>query len=462
MSWFSKKENNKINDKNPVNKQISASTSSYLPTSSFISTGTPVWRNLSESIYLLKAYCENPIVQAIINIKADAFSNIKFSVRDLKTGEILPLGQYEKDGGRLFDLISRPNPLQSTYEWLKQEKVNAEVFGDAYIYASVPVGSEDNFDYTDINVLNNLPPYCVTPSLTGKWIDATEKSEIIKDYVFTWITGRPRTLNTNTILHLNNVNIRLNEHFTQGRSKLIALKAPITNIDLAYESRNVLIKKRGALGLLTPDGKDEAMGSVPLSETEQEDVQNAFKKYGLLDDQYSQLIVPHPLKYQRMAMSVKDLMLFEEIESDAIAISNAFGVPELLIKYYLKGGTFKNLDASEKRLYDATIIPETRDFMVGINNFFKTHEHGIELLGTFDHLHILQINKKEEAQTIKIKESTAASAFKLGAIVYNEYLISLGLPLDETIGKLRIWDLTPEQQTAIGINLNTQSNEAVD
>lgn len=430
-----------------------------LPTSNFVATGTPVWRNLSEALYLLKCYCENPIVQATINIKAEALANIKFKVKDLKTGEETPIEDYDADGGVLADLLEQPNPLQSMKEWIKQYKVNRDVFGDAYIYASVPVGFEKVFDYKDINVLNNLPPYCVSPVLTGQWLDATEIEEIISSYEFSWLNDRPKRMVTETILHLNEVNIKLDNNFTQGRSRLIALREPISNIDYAYESRNVLIRKRGALGILTSEKKDEAMGSLPLNEGELKSVQDEFKKYGLLDNQYSQIISPLPLKYTKMAMSVKELMLFEEIESNAIAVANAYGVPELLVKYYIKGGTFKNLDASEKRLYDSTIIPESQDFMIAFNKFLNTKENGIELIGSFDHLHILQINKKEEAQTTGIKEKTALSSFKVGAITYNDYLIAINMPVDEEIGELRIWDLSTEQQSAIGINVNTSSNE---
>lgn len=429
-----------------------------LPASTLFVNARPVWRNLSELLYLLTCYYENPIVQTIINIKAEAFANIKFKVKDLKTGEIVPLSEYEADKGSLHKLIKQPNPLQSTYEWLRQFKVNYEVFGNAYIYGSIPIGWEQNFNYEDISVLNNLPPYCMAPVLTGNWLDATNKEEIISKYVLTYFNGKKRDLNTNVVLHLNDINIKFDQNFTTGQSNLLALKKPITNIDKAYESRNVMIIKRGALGAWTSEKKDEAMGSLPLNDAEIEQAQKAFAKYGLLDDQYQQIISPLPLKWQSTVMDVKKLMLFEEIESDAIAISNALGVPELLVKYYVKGGTFENLDASEKRLYDSTIIPESADFMVGLNNFLKTEEHGIELLGTYDHLHILQINKKEEAETNKIKEESALSAFKIGAITYADYLNAIGMPSDDSIGALRIWDLKPEQLNALGIHNNTQNN----
>ncbi|MBO0323469.1 phage portal protein [Muricauda sp. CAU 1633] len=435
---------------------------SGIPTSSqlIINDGLPVWRDLSTMKYLLDCYQENPVVQAIINIKAEAFANIKFSVKDLKSGEILPLEEYTSDKGKLQSLLSSPNPLQSTYEWLRQHKVNREVFGNGYVHASVPIGYEKGrFTYRDINVMNNLPPYCVTPVLTGKWLSATEKSEIIKEYRLEKQNGKHESLPVSTVMHTNNVNILHNENFTQGASELVALAAPITNIDKAFESRNVLIRKRGALGAWTSDKKDEAMGSVPLRDEEKEQVQEDFKKYGLLDDQWQQIITSHPLKWQSTAMKVKDLMLFEEIEADAIAISNSFGVPELLAKYYLKGSTFNNLDASEKRLYDSTIIPESKDFMVALNNFLNTKEHGIELLGTYDHLNILQENKKEEAETRRTNQETALAAFRIGAITYNDYLNAIGLPNNPKIGEKHIWELEENMLRAIGVLKSEISKE---
>lgn len=454
-AWYSKEET-KSSDSIVVSE--SAKQILQYPVSTYISTSVPVWKNLSELIYLLDCYYENPVVQAVINIKAEAFANIRFKVKDLKTGEEIPLEDYDKDGGKLHNLIGQPNPLQSTYEWLRQMKVNYEVFGNAYVYASLPIGWENRFTYRDINVLNNLPPYCMTKVLTGKWLDATKKDEIIANYVFNGFNGNKKPINTNSILHLNNVNIKFDQSFTDGKSDLLALQKPISNIIYAYESRNVLIRKRGALGVLTSEKKDDVMGSLPMDDKEIKAVQDAFKNYGLLDDQFSHIISPMPLKYQRMAMSVKELMLFEEIEADAIAVAVAKGVPELLVKYYVKGGTFENMDASEKRLYDSTIIPESQDFMVGVNNFLKTKEMGIKLLGTYDHLNVLQENKKEEAETNSEKERTALSAFKIGAIVYDDYLNAIGMPSDPAIGSKRIWDLDEKQLAALKFNTVKDGN----
>lgn len=452
--------NDEKNKSLAVNKSVNDNTSFSANTTTFIAAETPIWRNLSELKYLLECYCENPVVQAVVNIKAEAMANIRFKVKDLKTGEITLLKEYEEDKGRLRNLIAQPNPLQSTMEWIKQLKVNYEVFGNSYCYASLPVGYENNFTYEDINVINNLPPYCVKPVLTGNWLDATSKGEIIKHYKFTGLGLSSRTFETNTVFHTNNVNIKLDKNFTEGKSDLIALKWPISNIDAAYESKNVMIKKRGALGVFTSEKKDDVMGSLPLKEDEIELVQKEFQKYGIMDDQYSHIISPFPLKYQKTAMSVKDLMLFEEIESSAIAVAVAKGVPELLVKYYIKGGTFNNLEASEKRLYDSTIIPETEHFMVGLNSFLKTKGLGIELIGSYDHLNILQKDKKDEAETDKIKVEAAKVKFSSGLITFGQYAIACDVELsDKTLENTRVWDLSPKQLNALGINVNKNNNE---
>lgn len=433
-------------------------------TSTYITKGTPVWKNFSELIYLLDCYYSNPIVQAVINTKVEAFANIRFSVKDLESGEIVPLEEYDKDDGKLNQLISQPNPLQSTTEWLTQLKVNKEIFGNSYTYASIPSGFRFK-SYKDINVLNNLPSYCVTPELTGNWLEATTKEEIIKQYVLNDLNGVKRDLPTNTIFHTNNANVKLDKNFTEGVSNLIALKYPISNIEAAYESKNVMIRKRGALGILSSDQKDDAVGTVPLGDKDIKKVQDSFKKYGLMDDQYQQIISHVPLKYQKMAMSVKDLMLFEEVSHSGIAVCHGFGVPEDLVKYYIKTGTLgTDSNVSEKRLYDSTTIPESADFMNGLNNFLKTKNEGIELLGTFDHVKVLQKNKKEEAEVKKLNTQAGIEAFKIGAITYDDLLACMDMPDNPTIGSKYIWDLDDNQRNAIGINnkSKTESNEGAD
>ena len=453
----------KVIDKNSIRVSPSAKESlTLLPSSTFIQTNTPVWRNLSQLIYLLDCYYQNPIVQPIINMKADAWSNMQIQVRDLKTKEKVDLEDYDADGGKLYELLSQPNPLQTKSEWLKQLKVNFEVFGNGYIYGLVPTGWEDKFSYLDITVLNNLPPYCIAPVLTGNWLTATTKEDIVSKYVLNNFNNSKKDLHSNTVMHFNNVNIRFDQEFTVGKSKLVGLERPISNIDAAYEARNGLIVNRGPQGIFVSASKDEAMGTIPMTDAEIERTQKAISRYGLMDDQYRNVISPNPLSYIQTGVNTKELLLFEEVSHSAMPICHAFGVPHDLLPNYIKTGSLgSDNDTLEKRLYTSTIIPETNDFMVILNRFFNTKELGIELIGSYDHLPILQANKKEEAETVDKRSQTAERSFRSGAITYNTYLERIGEEHDPTIGNLRIWDLTDVQLATINkqqINQNTNGN----
>lgn len=401
---------------------------------------------------LLYTYQTNPIVNAVINIKANAFSNLRFKIEDLKTGEILPLEKYQDSNVKL--LLTKPTAFQNIQEWLKKYKTDEGVFGNTYTYASVGIGMPMRLD--NINTLNLLPPYLTKPVATGKWLETRDIKDIIKYYRFKNVNSNNQIekYDPERVMHLNESNIEYNLDFLKGKSKLVALAKPVSNIDKALESRNVLIRRRGALGFLSSDKQDASLGTLPLDAQEVQQVQDAYKKYGTLGDQYQLMIFNQPLTYQQMGMSVKDLMLFEEVESSTITIANAYGVPELLVKQYVNGGTFENLTASERRLYDSTIIPETEVFIKGLNDFLKTSEAGIKIHGTYEHVKVLQKSQKEESETNKTKEQTALSAFKVGAINYNKYLQAIGLPQDEQIGELRVWDLDDRQIGAILSNRN--------
>lgn len=421
--------------------------------------GTPSYGNISSKFYLLNCYENNPVVQSVINIKANALSNMRFSIRNLSDGEVTPLSEFDSDGGYIKRLLHNPNPLQSQTEWLRQFKINFEVFGNAYMYALLPIGFTKNFDYKNVQTLNNLHSSYVTPVLTGDWLTATDKKDIIKEYLFTSLNDKEQTLDTDAVFHLNNGNIRLDGNFTEGVSDLIALNAPISNIDIAFESRNTLGRNQGALGILTSEKKDEALGNIPLTDDEIDKVQHSMRKYGTQDGQYKHIITPMPLKYQKMALSTKELMLLEEVSHSTLAICNSKGVPEELLRNYIKTGSF-NTDgnSAEKRLYDSTIIPESVEFINALNSFLNLNKHGYEILGTFDHVKCLQADRKKEAQVKKVTIEGAEKAFRLGAVPYSYVMNCMEIDVNDEIGDKYVWDLTEDERSAIGINGKTENN----
>jgi len=405
------------------------------------------WIGYGSDLEYLSAFGRNPVLRAIIELKARAKSNLIFKIWDIKAEEYINLSKTRRpDLLNIINILARPNPLQSYSEWQLLSEVNYSIFGNSYDYASLPAGFTD-VNYQTITSIKQLPPYLMGYVLSGRYFEQTTIEGIIEKYVLQLSTGA-KDIAPGQIFHRNDVNIKFDQNFVKGISKLQGLTMPLTNIEKAFESRNVMIRKRGALGVFTSDNKDGAGSTYPLMDNQMEQIQKDSEKYGTLEDQWQYMYLRHPMTYHKTTMNVDELKLFEEVSADAMLVCNAFGVPEVLLKLYLAGATFENQEASERRLYQSTVIPETNNQMDYFNNWLKTRQGGIRIDATWDHIPVLQANKKEEALTKKENSTYMERLWLQGAVTHNEWLLSLGLP-QYTGGDVRIWDLTPEQLAII-------------
>lgn len=411
-----------------------------------VGSSAAVWINLSEDLDFLRCWEENPVLRAVLEIKARAKSNMILKVKDIKSGEyVTAQNTIRPDAKPLLKLLSRPNPLQSGAEWMFSREVNYGVFGNSYDYGSLPTGFKQ-FNFSNITSIKQLPPYLVSYTLTGKFWEQSTIEGIVEKYILN-IAGANKDFAPVQILHRNDSNIRFDRDVLKGKSKLLGLRKPLSNIEMAFESRNVIIRKRGALGFFSSELGD-ANGKLPMTETDIKKVQKEFEKYGTLEDQYQYILSPIPLKYQKTSMNIDELKLFEEVSADAMLVCNAFGVPEILLKLYLSGATFENQEASERRLYQGTVIPEAGDDLISINNWLKTAEDGLIIEGCFDHIPVLQTNEKQKAESYKIISEYHERLFMQGAITYSQWLNAIDIPaLPED--NIRIWDLTPERLAVI-------------
>ena len=410
----------------------------------------PHWLNFDNHSGLTGIYNNNGVVKMIVDLKAKFASTVEFKIRDINTGEILPLDSDNKVVKMTADLLKNPNPLQTLREWILQHKVYETVYGDAFIYFSVPIGFENRIGVDNISVINNVASQFTKVIPTGKYFDQTDIKDIINRYEFRY-RGVLREFDPRTILHRNDININFDNINTSGRSRLLSLKREISNISMSLESRNVISKRRGALGVWTAASKDSA-GSLPLLPKQKAKAIKELNKYGTLEHQNQFVVTSVPLNWQKTSMPIKDLGLFEEIEKNAIVISLSLGIPEVLTKLYIQGATFENQKEAVKRMYEQTTIPETMDLAIGLTRMLNLNNFGLELIASFDHVPALQSNRKDEASTDAINSKYLKEQFLAGAITYNEWLNRSGHPsiTDENgnildLGNKRIFELEPEQ-----------------
>jgi hypothetical protein len=331
-------------------------------------------------------------------------------------------------------VLANPNWFQGQKEFLRQGKIWHEIFGNEYIYMFYGVGSTPEA----AKRLYTLPPNLVTSELKSNepFFQITEPEEAVK-YFFTF-KNEELPLDPRTIIHMNDNRVVLKEgndkNLLQGESKLKALAPALSNIRLAYESRGVILKYRGAIGILSNEGKD-AGGYVPLEASEIDKIQSDYQKYGTTGSQAQLIITSAAVKWQSMMVNnPKNLGLFEEVEEDFNKILDAFGVPsEMMVRN--KGATFENQRQANKSLYENTIIPEAAEWTDSVNNkVFQ--DSNLSLVPDFSHLHIFQEDIKAKSETLLKMVDALTKMRSDGQITSQEYreeLFKLGIGNGEEI-----------------------------
>lgn len=416
------------------------------------------WQRLNGFQALFDCYHRNPILFSIVNIKARAKSNRKFQVVNRSSGKAEPITTRKEIPAKIYSLLERPNPTQNRIEFLKQWAIFEQVCGNSFVYINAPLGVKPNIN--NINALWNVWPTHIQYKLTGKYFSATEMQDIIKGWRFEYGTYK-QEFTPNEIFHRNSPNTEVRDGIIFGRAVAQSLEKPLTNIELAYESRNVIMLNRGMRVILTSE-KGDASGKIPLVPAEKDILQNEMKDYGLLGGQKQFFFSSMPVKATTVDQDVRKLGLFEEIATDGRVCCNAFGVPEILLQIDIRGATFENQSASIVRLYQDTIIPEAEDEDISINTMLGLHDTDWYLKSSFDHIPALQEAERNKYTAYQSIATYMERMFLNGVVTHNQWLTEMDLPAYPE-GDRRIWEFTPEQlQIIIGSAVSTPDNKEQD
>ena len=433
----------------PLSTKITGRTDLFQNT--LIYNNKPSYINITTVRDYFNVYLTNPVFQSAVNIIAKAESNVKIQVWNRKTEELEPIGTTQKIPEKLYSLFSKPNPLQSKREFFYQKSIFYNVAGNSYVYGNSP--DDFKFDISTIQTMLNIWPQYMTYILAGGYFDALEIDDIIKQWIFS-VQTYVRTFEPEEILHQNYPNTDFQNYYSTTKTGLItgtsvieALRVPLSNIMLAYESRNVIIKNRGMRAILSSE-KGDATGKMPLLPEDKEILLKEIKNYGTLDDQNQIMLTTMPLKVTKIDQDVAKLGLFEEIVHDGMIIANTLQVPVDLLKLDLQGSTYENQDASMKRLYQDNIIPRVDENFNALNNWLGLEDTEWLIKGSFEHLPILQADKEKAARANRQKSAYMKELFEKGAVTHNMWLTEVGLETYKD-GDKRIWEFDSEQLDVI-------------
>ena len=281
-------------------------------------------------------YIEIPELRAVIEKRASMMSANKPCLYD-ENGEVVQTHW-------LLDMINKPNAKQSWSDVVFTLSVQDALYSNAFAYAPVRT-----FDIRNLFV--PLPTNKVQIHLTGKRLKAMAEDDLIKKYTFKYDDNTTEDIELRDMIYLttdDGVNL------IRPISLIESLKYPLSNIKASYHKRNVLLENIGAIGILSAKNSDMG-GAIVMTPEEKKALQKDW--YNRQKDDL--IITEADLNWTPMSFPTRDLMLFEELNADKLALIDAFGLNANIFSSE-KGSTFSNVRDSVRMVYTDTIIPETQ------------------------------------------------------------------------------------------------------
>lgn len=378
--------------------------------------GDTVFYDLLNERQFLAAYNFCSPLKAIIGKRAKAFNNGKIELIKDTNGNYAK-GQYPDE---IKKLLNKPNALQSGKQFFSQQNTYIDIFGYCPVLKVKPVG------FDEPSSLWNIPPYLIDElRFTGKWLKQRSIKDIYSKLTITW-EGESKELDLNDVYFVydDGIGTEFDTNLTIPDSRLVGLEYPVSNIIAAYKSRNTLITKRGAIGILTNDSKDQA-GVIPLPKGEKDNLQIDFSQYGLTGQPKQVIISEAALKWQQMGFATKDLLLFEEIEDDISRLCDSYGYPVELISS-TKQTSYENKRQAKKSFYRDTIMPEADSRMEQNSRGIIPEDKAISIVINYNDVDVIQEEQKEKSEALRALNEALQIEYDQGLITKNMWLIELG------------------------------------
>jgi hypothetical protein len=354
----------------------------------FWGTKKPVWVDTNKPIDLFMTV---PELRAVIERRASMMSSAKPKIVDDDGNEI-------ENHPWLYEIINKPNPLQSWSDVIFSLSINDALFNNAFAYSPKLA-----FDFR--KQIIPLPSSMMKIKLSGRFLNQLDSGGLFDGFEFHYNENDFETIEIDDMVYLatpDGINL------INPSNRIETLKFPLSNIVSQYKKRNVLLENLTALGILSTQ-KSDMGGSLPLTDDERKKIRNDWKRR----NRDEIIMTEANVNWTPMNFPTRDLLLFEELDADRMAIIDAFGMSHHIFSKE-SGSTFSNVREGMRMTYQDTIIPETQQMYDSISHQWKLPENGIHLIADFSHVAILQSDMKEQAEAMDKRASAVQKIIEMG------------------------------------------------
>ena len=371
------------------------------------------WRDYAD------IYLNCPYIRAIEDYKALALSNAIFRLykKNAKNED------EEIYSHPTLNLINNPNPLQTGQSLLGQNMLFENIYGTSFLRGVKGMGNVFKFSKA---IWALAPPEIDVWFVNNGVVDITSKinlSEIIDKFIYSTPEGI-KWLSNDEIIYTPSVFLSTNDALNSKiNSKFETLKQSASNLMHIQESRGVVIKNRGAIGMLSPSSSNkDAAGAIPLtSDQKKEMLKEHGKLYGLTSGKHPIMIPTVSMDWKNMILPIKDLQLDETALAEFNVCCDLLGVPRGIFD---DKTSYSNQSSLMKRLYQDLIIPYANKKMTIFGERLELND--MYLKADFSHVDCLQEDKKLKAETDKVTVEKLDIMYKSGVLSKGDYRSELG------------------------------------
>lgn len=339
----------------------------------------PVWMSQNYASLSNEGYQKNIIVYRCVNLISKSISSVRLVVYD---------NDHELCQHPLVDLLNNPNPGQSKSTFLESVIGSLLISGNAYINV---ICNDENTPCE----LYNLRPDRVSV-IAGK-------GGIVESYKYC-VNGKSFLLQSNedlsksSVIHLKLFN-PLDDFY--GLSPICAAAKSIDQHN-AVSGHNLSLLQNGGRpsGCLMVKNAEYELSNeqrVELKEKIQEAYQGTMNSGKIM-------ILEGDFEWKEMGLSPKDMDFIAGKKLSAREISQAYGVPPILVG--IEGdATFSNYKEARFHFWEDTILPML-DYVINEFNMWLSKRYGKDLLIKYDEDSIAALTPKREKLWKKISSAS--------------------------------------------------------